>query len=87
MLQGEWKMDLDLWQYRNLRDWDDDDSCPDPRPHLAEIGELHLDYTMPNVWKEGMEEFHQFNEDSRKSFSETLKATIQNESRNLVSTS
>ncbi len=86
-VEGEWKMDLDLWQYRNLRDWEDDASCPDPRPGLTEIGELQLNYTMPNVWKEGMEEYHRFDPDSRKSFSEALAETIENESGKLVTES
>lgn len=78
MVDGQWKMDLDLWQYRNLRDWGEGQMPPDPRSRIASVGEIRLDYTMPNVKAE--EEYHQFTDETRSSFRETLEAKLDEES-------
>ncbi|MGY8825253.1 MAG: hypothetical protein ACKVJG_15170 [Candidatus Latescibacterota bacterium] len=72
-IEGEWQNGLDLWQYRNLREWGDREMPPDPRPQLAKIADLPLDYSMPNVYVDGQEEYHQFSDETRTSFFQAIE--------------
>ena len=83
MVDGGWQIDLDLWQYKNLRDWGERISPPDPEPQLSKIANLPIGYIVPNVYREGQEEFHRFTEDTRKSFSTTLERRLKEEAPNL----
>jgi hypothetical protein len=84
LVEGEWQNGLDLWQYRNLREWSDSETPPDPRPQLAKIAELSLDYTMPNVSVDDQEEYHQFSDDTRTSFFLALDAQVAAEAKHVL---
>ena len=86
-VEGGWNVGLDLWQYRNLRDWGEGGSPPDPRPQLAEIGDLPLDYTMPNAIRKGQEDSHQFSAETREAFSNALGEAIEQQSEHLLAQS
>ena len=66
LVEGDWHVDLNLKK-----------SPPNLGPQFAEIAELPIDYTMPNVCRYGQEEFHCFNDYTRKSFSTALRAIAQ----------
>lgn len=65
MVKGDWHVDLDLVK-----------SPPSLAPQFAEIAKLPIDYTMPNVCRYGQEEFHRFNDYTRKAFSTALRAKV-----------
>ncbi|MFT5086716.1 MAG: hypothetical protein ACI906_003650 [Candidatus Latescibacterota bacterium] len=85
-IEGEWQNGLDLWQYRNLREWGDREMPPDPRPQLAKISDLPLDYRMPNVYVDGQEEYHQFSDETRTSFFQAIEEQTEAEAKHVQAT-
>ena len=62
MVEGEWEIGL------NLRK-----SAEGTADRIARIADLPIDYTLPNVCPYGQEEYHAFNEHTRRAFDETLR--------------
>lgn len=83
-VEDDWRVDLDLWQYGNLRDWGDLQVPPDPPSQIAAIAQMPLDYTMPNMFRHGTEEFHAFSDDTRASFTAALGAQLEAESKHVL---
>ena len=65
MTEGEWYMGLDL-----------NKAPPHLAPQFAKIAKLPLDYALPTRRAYGQEEFHRFNDYTRKSFATALRARI-----------
>jgi hypothetical protein len=85
-VDGQWRVGLDLWQYRNLRDWGDAATPPDPRPRIATLADLPLDQSLPNVWREGQQEYHTFTDATRTTFAQALRTQIEAESPHVAAT-
>ena len=82
-VEGDWQVGLDLWQYENLRDWGENKTPPNPEPQLSRIAQLPIDYTLPNVCQYGREEFHRFNDETKKSFATAMETKLEEEAGNL----
>ena len=65
MVQGDWHVSLHMKK-----------SPPGLGPQFAQIAKLPVDYVLPNVCAYGQEEYHRFNDFTRKSFGTALRARL-----------